>query len=179
MENKITINGKTLELDKISPEFRHMLAELGIIPDEKQNVFKRVDFGKLYWSFTRDVNEPVEVLELEDSFDNRAFEHANYFTDKSVAVKLARQFELQRRLLRYAYNNNVYKPLNEIEEGTFCDNNMARVIRYSPVEKDFKIWTVVEPGLSEVTFDSLAAAEEAFEKVVRPFVEAHPEMLED
>lgn len=177
MENKITINGKTLELDKISPEFRHMLTELGIIPDKKQDVFKRVDFGELYWSFTRDINEPVEVLELEDSFDNRAFEHANYFTDKSVAVKLARQFELQRRLLRFAYNNNTYKPLNEIED-TACEY-AAWVIRYSPIEKDFKIWVAVEPGLSEVTFDSLRAAEEALEKVVKPFVEAHPETIED
>lgn len=177
MENKITINGKTFELDKISPEFHHMLAELGVIPAVNKSVFERADFGGLYWCFARDVNEPVEILELEDSFDNNAFEHANYFRDGQIAKRLGRQFELQRRLLRYAYVTETYRPLNEIKDTVRED--MSWVIRYSPEGKDFTIWAAIEPGLNEVTFNSLDAAQEALEKVVRPFVKKYPETIED
>ena len=177
MENKITINGITFELDKMSPEFRHMLAELGVIPAVNKSVFERADFGGLYWCFARDVNEPVEILELEDSFDNNAFEHANYFRDGQIAKRLGRQFELQRRLLRYAYVTETYRPLNEIKDTVRED--MACVIRYSPEGKDFTIWAVIEPGLNEVTFNSLHTAQEALEKVVRPFVKKYPETIED
>ena len=178
MENKITINGKTFELDNISPEFRHMLAELGVISAVNKSVFERADFGKTYWCFARDVNEPVEILELEDSFDNNAFEHANYFRDEQIAKRLGRQFELQRRLLRYAYVTETYRPLNEIKD-TALEEDKSWVIRYSPEGKDFTIWVVLEPGLNEVTFNSLHAAQEALEKVVRPFVEKYPETIED
>ena len=178
MENKITINGKTFELDKMSPEFCHMLAELGVIPAVNKSVFERADFGGLYWCFARDVNEPVEILELEDSFDNNAFEHANYFRDGQIAKRLGRQFELQRRLLRYAYVTETYRPLNEIKD-TALEEDKSWVIRYSPEGKDFTIWVVLEPGLNEVTFNSLHAAQEALEKVVRPFVEKYPETIED
>ena len=177
MENKITINGKTFELDKMSPEFHHMLAELGVIPAVNKSVFERADFGGLYWCFARDVNEPVEILELEDSFDNNAFEHANYFRDGQIAKRLGRQFELQRRLLRYAYVTETYRPLNEIKDTVRDD--MSWVIRYSPEGKDFTIWAAIEPGLNEVTFNSLHAAQEALEKVVRPFVKKYPETIED
>lgn len=177
MDNKITINDKTFELDKMSPEFRHMLTELGVIPAANKSAFERADFGELYWCFARDVNEPVEILELEDSFDNMAFEHANYFRDDQIAKRLGRQFELQRKLLRYAYVTETYRPLNEIKD-TVCED-MSWVIRYSPEGKDFTIWVALEPGLSEVTFNSLHAAQEALEKVVRPFVEKYPEMMKD
>lgn len=177
MENKITINGKTFELDKMSPEFRHMLAELGVIHEEKRSPFERAELGGTYWSFTRHINEPTELPEFEDSFDNRAFEEANYFTDKEFAKKLALKFELWRRLLRYAYNNKVYMPIKDIAVDALC--NMAWVARYNPEEKKFTSWIVCEPGLCEVPFTSQAVANAAIEKVINPFVEQHPEILED
>lgn len=177
MENKITINGKTFKLDELSPELRHMLAELGVIREEKRSPFERAEFGGTYWSFTRGVNEPCELPEFEDRFDNRQFENANYFTDKEFASRLALKFELWRRLLRYAYNNKVCMPLEDINANAIC--NMAWTARYNPEEKKFTSWVVCEPGLCEVLFTSQAAANDAIEKVINPFVEEHPEILED
>ena len=175
--SKISLNGKTYNTEDISAETQAELRKLGVIPATNKSVFERAEFGETYWCFARDVSEPVEVLELEDSFDNNAFEHANYFRDEQLVKRLARQFELQRRLLRYAYVTETYRPLDEIKD-TVCED-MSWVIRYSPEGKDFTIWAAVEPGLNEVTFNSLHAAQEALEKVVRPFVEKYPETIED
>ena len=175
-ENAIIINGRTIE---ITPEIAEKLKREGIIP-KCPSPFNRVDEGETYWSFSCSFNRPVEHIEENDTFDDNKYETLNYFNDKDFAVMIGLRFRLWHELLKFSYDIGAHMMLSDMEpkqrRGLIVP---AYVIKYNPDTKDFEPVNVALPGICDVTFTTLDAAEEALEKVVKPFVEQHPEMMKD
>lgn len=176
LDNCIIVNGRTIEM---TPEILEKLKREGIIP-KCPSSFNRVDEGETYWSFSCNFNTPTEHIEENDPFDNNKYETLNYFNDKDFAVMFGLRFRLWRELLKFSYDTDTHMTLKDMEpEHQRSLITPAYVVKYNPDTKDFDTVNVVLPGICDVTFTTYDAAEEAMEKVVKPFVEQHPEMMKD
>lgn len=175
-DNCIIVNGCTIE---ITPEIVEKLKQEGIIP-KCPSPFNRVDEGDTYWAFSCNFNMPTEHIEENDTFDGNKYTTLNYFNDKDFAVMIGFRFRLWRELLKFSYDIGAHMMLKDMEPEHERDSIIpAFVIKYNPDTKDFEPVNVSLPGICDVTFTTLDAAEKAIEKVVKPFIEKHPEMMKD
>lgn len=175
-DNCIIVNGRMIE---ITPEVVEKLKQEGIIP-KCASPFERVKEGDIYWAFSGNCERPFEHTENNDMFDDQKYETLNYFNDKDFAVMIGLRFRLWRELLKFSYDTDTHMSLKDMEPKDECDLIIpAFVVKYSPEDKNFEAVSIVPPGICDVTFATREAAEEAIEKVVKPFVEKHPEMMKD
>lgn len=175
-DNCIIVNGRTI---KMTPEIVEKLKQEGIIP-KYTSPFERVPEDESYWGFCGNIDVPVECVENRDIFDDHKYTTLNYFNDKDFAVMIGLRFRLWRELLKFSYDTNTHMSLKDMEpkyQGDWI--GMAYVVKYIPDEKDFIVSGLARPGICDVTFTTREAAKEAIEKVVKPFVEKHPEMMKD
>lgn len=175
-DNCIIVNGRTIE---ITPEVVEKLKQEGIIP-KHASPFERVPEDESYWAFSGNFEKPFEHTENNDMFDDQKYETLNYFNDKDFAVMIGLRFRLWRELLKFSYDTDTHMSLKDMEP-KYQDGliGTAYIIIYNPANKKFVAVNAELPGICDVTFTTLNAAEEAIEKVVKPFIEEHPEMMKD
>lgn len=175
-KNVIIVNDRTIE---ITPEIVEKLKQEGIIP-KYASPFERVPEDESYWAFSGNCERPFEHTENNDMFDDLKYETLNYFNDKDFAVMIGLRFRLWRELLKFSYDIGAHMTLSDMEPKYECDSiTPAFVIKYNPDTKDFESVNIALPGICDVTFTTRDATEEAIEKVVKPFIEEHPEMMKD
>lgn len=175
-DNCIIVNGRTIE---ITPEVVEKLKREGIIP-KHASPFERVPEDDSYWGFCGNLDVPVECVENRDIFDDHKYTTLNYFNNEDFAVMIGLRNRLWRELLKFSYDTNTHMMLKDMEpEHRRGLITPAYVVKYNPDTQDFEAVNVALPGICDVTFTILDAAEEAIEKVVKPFVEKHPEMMKD
>lgn len=175
-DNCIIVNGRTI---KMTPEIVEKLKRDGIIP-KHASPFERVEEDDIYWAFSGNCERPFEHTENNDTLDDLKYETLNYFNNEDFAVMIGLRFRLWRELLKFSYDTNTHMSLKDMEpkyQGDWI--GMAYVVKYIPDEKDFIVSGLARPGICDVTFTTREAAEEAIEKVVKPFIEEHPEMMKD
>lgn len=162
-EIKLTIDGKEVQLtDK-------QLRLLGIIEKEK-SPFQRSYYGCCYYTITS--YDGIErYADLRDDYAEAMFEGANYFSTQPFAKQVALHQLLYRKLLKFAYENEVedtaewdeINPHWSIEYDTHCNAFT------SDWHKIYK--------MQDVYFSSKEGANRAIKEVVEPFVKEHPEFV--
>lgn len=175
-DNVIIVNGRTI---KMTPEIVAKLKYEGIIP-KYASPFDRVEEGDTYYGFSMSINEPCGFPENKDMYDDKMFDQANYFNNEDFAVMIGLRYRLWRELLKFSYDTDTHMTLRDMEpKNRIGMITPGYVIKYNPQEHEFEAANVALPGICDVVFVDLAAAEEAIEKVVKPFVKQHPKVLMD
>ena len=162
MENYIVIGGKKAELTE------EQLKALGIEPKRK-NPFDRAEKGGLYW-YVNDWLKPHSLTEVGGSSDQSLFEAFNYFNDEDFANQVILHELLNRRLLKYAYDN-------EAEDGEWDGDRKHYFIYRQVVDRYFDVSNAVNIKRQEVYFSKREIAKQAIEDVVKPFMAKHPEFV--
>lgn len=167
MENYIVINGKKAELTK------EQLKALGIKTNE--NPFDRAEHGNLFYNIGPDgklyknyecINENITIT----MYDNY-YATANYCTDEKLLKQRALHETLNRLLWRFSCENG------ELENEWNCKNEHYFIFLDKERNK-FNIsfvFTVKTEGITY--FPSREIAEEAIEKIVKPFIKEHPDFV--
>lgn len=161
MDNYIVINGKKAELTE------EQLEKLGI-KVEKKNPFDRVDKGNKYYLIDTQ-SDTSDVRDDGDNFDDLMFKISNYFNDKYFANQVALHEQLNRKLLKFAYD---HKAMVDWEDGCPKYN-----IVYDEKTKDFSINSKVWCKSFDVCFASHFVASKALNEVVKPFMKEHPDFV--
>ena len=160
MTNYIVINGKKTELTE------EQLKQLGI-ECKRKNPFDRVALNENYYAFKTDI---VPLKECNDITDKVLYDNAYYFNDKDFAIQVAFHELLNRKLLKYAYDN-------EAEDCVW--NNVKshyRIVKNS--NNDFVVLKdIMYKTLWAVYFSTEEVATQAIKDVVEPFMEEHPEFV--
>lgn len=164
MENYIVINGKKAELTE------EQLKALGIEPKRK-NPFDRAEKGGLYW-YVNDWLKPHSLTEVGGSSDQSLFEASNYFSDEDFAKQVVLHEILNRKLLKYAYDN-------EAEDCEWDGENSHWHIE-KLIATNGTVFSAVEDEHYKCCtpyFSKREIVEQAIEDVVRPFMAKHPEFV--
>lgn len=164
MENYIVIGGKKAKLTE------EQLKKLGIEPKRK-NPFDRVEVGERYFSITA-YNDIDDYKDMDNEEDNVSYKNANYFNDEDFANQLLLHELLNRKLLKYAWDNNA----EDCEwDGQNSHWHIEKLIAtngivFSAVEDEhYKCCTPY--------FSKREIVEQAIEDVVKPFMAKHPEFV--
>lgn len=166
MENYIVINGKKAELTE------EQLKQLGIdVEVNKETPFTRKPDKQQYWSINA-MNIITVQHECNDDFDKATYEVANYFNDYNFAQQVALHQLLYRKLLKYAYENDA-------ADCDWTDLNSSKyfITKHTDDNKFFVDWNYTLKHSGVVYFTSEKVTEQAFEDVVKPFMEEHPEFV--
>lgn len=152
---KLTVDGKEVPLTD------DQLRMLRLQPT-RNNPFERVKSGQEYFCLT----EGYGVLACNESSKNladRNYEVVNYFNDKNFAEQVYLRQLLQRKLLRFAWDNG-YEATNEPNQ---------YYVSYFPKTKSYVV--LIDCGLCApcVHFSSYEAAERTIKEVIEPFVKEH------
>lgn len=174
MENYIVINGKKAELTE------EQLKQLGI-KTKKESEKKRTNpfdstprqvhvysIGHVGVQTFGSILTPVD-LSMTESLVNTA----NSFNDYDFARQLYLHELLNRKLLKYAYDN-------EAEDVKWdCNSKQHYYIFFDYSDKVFSIATGISIYKNEgsVYFSKQEVAENAIEDIVKPFMEEHPEFI--
>ena len=161
-EIKLMVDGKEVQLTE------EQLKLLGF--EVRKNPFERAVKGGRY--FYINVHGVVrQHYDVEDPYEEKAYEVANYFTDEVFANQVALHQLLYRKLLKFAYDN-------ECEDTAEWDRENAHwTIRYDDLRNEFCPYYQDDYKTRDVHFSSEEGAERAIEDVVKPFVKEHPEFV--
>lgn len=161
MDNYIVINGKKAEFTE------EQLKKLGI-KVEKKNPFDRVDKDNLYYSIDMQ-SEACCMRDDRDNFDDSMFKVSNYFNDESFAQQVAWHEELNRKLLKFAYDHKATV--------NWEDETLKYYIAYRVRTKEFSVGRTIYDKSFDVCFSSHFVATKAINKVVKPFMAEHPDFV--
>lgn len=163
MKNYIVINGKNAELTE------EQLKKLGIDP-KRRNPFDRVECEEEYFRIAN--GQVLSSYELNSNANSAHLSILNYFNDKDFANQLALHEFLNRKLLKYAWDNNA----EDCEwDGKNSHWHIEKLIAtngtvFSAVEDEhYKCCTPY--------FSKREIVEQAIEDVVIPFMAEHPEFV--
>lgn len=162
MENYIVINGKKAELTE------EQLKKLGIDP-KRRNPFDRVEVGEIYFIITG-YSSVNDYKDMDDGEDKIFHENANYFNDEDFANQLLLHELLNRKLLKYAYDN-------EAEDVDWDGERKHYFIYRQVVGRCFDVSNVINFKRQEVYFSKREIAKQAIVDVVKPFMAKHPEFV--
>lgn len=166
-ENYIVINGKKAELTE------EQLKALGIEVEKKSNspFNNEFIFGEKYY-FTNIV-DGVDSISFDDKlFDENFIAAANSFNDKDFANQVYLHELLNRKLLKYACENDAFA-------NDWSDRNSVKFL-ISKNTRSNKIIVDFTYGLKHsnvVYFTDEKVAKQAIEDVILPFMVKHPEFL--
>lgn len=161
-DNYAVINGKRIELTD------EQVIALWI--KTRKNPFERLAKYSSYYRVT-DANQVDDYVETFDSTDNRLYDVANYFNDKTFANQVALHQLLYRKLLKFAYDN-------ECEDtAEWNGDNEHWCFEYLYGTKCFSVYPHYSGKSQIVYFSSKEAAEQAIREVVEPFMKEHPEFI--
>ena len=164
MENYIVINGKKAELTE------EQLKALGIEPKRK-TPFDRVEVGERYFIITG-YSSVNDYKDMDDEEDNIFHENANYFNDEDFANQVLLHELLNRKLLKYAWDN-------EAEDCEWDGENSHWHIE-KLIATNGTVFSAVEDEHYKCCtpyFSKREIVEQAIEDVVRPFMAEHPEFV--
>ena len=155
-DNCIILNGKKAEL---TPD---QLKALGIAPPKK-SPFARVVIGENFTYVGAD-GKLYKDTEAHHDLDNSRYSIANYYADTPEGRKIAHQramhHVLSDKLYRYAYEHGGVPKLNEYN--------------YQINLHDMRVCMGAITS-NESRFASEEAAEEAIDKIIKPFLKEHSE----
>lgn len=165
-ENYIVINGKKTELTE------EQLKALGIEVEKKRNNPFNSEFKKFKekYYFTNIVDGVSSTL-FDDKFDENFIAAANSFNDKDFANQVYLHELLNRKLLKYAYDTNT---INRSEWNG--NNEHFAITKNNSGFYDVLVWRL-EKMINTVYFCSEEAAQDAINKVIKPFKKEHPEFI--
>lgn len=161
-ENYAVINGKRVELTE------EQVKTLGI--ETRKNPFDRVERCSNYYRIT-DNNMVDDYVENGDYTDSHLYKVNNYFNDKEFAQQVALHQLLNRKLLKFAYDNGC-------EDTEWDIKNNHWLILYDFDDQEFCI--DANNGFKfqgAVYFSNSSGAKRAIKEVVEPFVKEHPEFV--
>lgn len=164
MRNYIVINGKKAELTE------EQLKKLGIEPKRK-NPFDRVEVGEKYFIITG-YSSVNDYKDMDGEEDNIFHENANYFNDEDFANQVLLHELLNRKLLRYAWDN-------ETEDVEWDGQNTHWYIAKRPAENG-TAFSTVETDCHKCNiphFSKREIASKAIYDVILPFMAEHPEFV--
>lgn len=165
MDNYIVINGKKVELTE------EQLVALGIEVEKKRNnpFNSKFKFKEKYY-FTNIV-DGVSSTFFDDKFDENFIAAANSFNDKDFANQVYLHELLNRKLLKYAYENDAVNDWSNLNsEKYFITKNTSN----DRVLVTFNN-TLKHSGV--VYFNNDEVAKQAIEDVILPFMVEHPEFI--
>lgn len=172
MENYICINGNKTELTE------EQLKQLGIKEvkvkennHKRNNPFDRVNGG--YYCI-KDRGEIYNYDDVRDPFDNMVYNNINYFNNKDFANQVYLHELLNRKLLKYSWDNKAEDNL----EWNWCytdENNKNYHYFIYKTNSGFKVGTAIVSKGFNVYFSKYDVAERAIKDVVKPFMEKYPE----
>ena len=162
-EIKLTIDGKEVQLTN------EQLRVLGII-EREDRPFERAYYGCRYYCVSS-FGDVDSYCDNRSEGDRKFFEAVNYFSTQPFAKQVALHQLLYRKLLKFAYENEVedtaewdeINPHWSIEYDTRCNAFT------SDWHKIYK--------MRDVYFSSEEGANRAIKEVVEPFVKEHPEFV--
>lgn len=172
MENYIMINGKKIMLTRDQVTQLCMATAPDKTPaepsvEERFNPAERKS-GQLYYAAS-----PTGVsdagIDALGSVDDTLYNCANYWNNKAFAKHVSLSMLLYRKLLQYAYLNDLVddKPWDGETEHIFIAQHVAGRFMTSYT------WNGKRP--CTVYFKNEAAANKAIENMVEPFMEEHPD----
>ena len=163
-EIKLTIDGKEVQLTETQ------LKALGIeVEKKRKNPFDRVSKSDFYYY----IDAFDEIHGFSDNGgreDDESFNCVNYFNDKQFAYQVALHQQLYRKLLKFAYDN-------ELEDIEWNNLNDHWYIFYNYAGCCFDCRCNDGCKSQNVYFSSEKAAERAIKEVVRPFMKEHPDFV--
>ena len=162
-EIKLTIDGKEVQLT----EEQLRLLE---IKGKWSNPFSRVKKDKVFYSVSGN-GEVLSFLEDGNYADDELEKCANYFNNKKVATQIALHQLLNRKLLKFAYDN-------ECEDTAEWNEVNAHWCIYMDTRSNrWDVTYYVSMKFDDVYFSSKDGAKRAIEEVVEPFMKEHPEFV--
>lgn len=165
MENYIVINGKRVELTE------EQLKQLGIKTEKKRNnpFNSEIKDDDIYY-YVRDNGEIGREIYTVSYEDDEYINNVNSFNDKDFANQVYLHELLNRKLLKYAYDN----------EAEDCEwNNVKNHYRIGKSSNnDFVVLKdIMYKTLGAVYFSTEEVALQATKDVVEPFIKAHSKFV--
>lgn len=166
MDNYIVINGKKAELTD------EQLKALGIeVKKKRNNPFNsNFDIHEDY-HYIDTVNGVLHTCFDDIEIDRDFVNSANSFTDKDFANQVYLHELLNRKLLKYAWDN-------EAETDTIMFEDKPKYyIAQNTVYHIFTVLVQCQTKCADIYFSKEQVAENAIEDVIRPFMKEHPEFV--
>ena len=166
MENYIVINGKKAELtDK-------QLKQLGIESEKKRNnpFNSELKFDEKYYRINT-ING-VFSASFKDKVDEDFIVAANSFNDCKFAYQVFLHELLNRKLLKYAWDNNAEDCLWD-EYGV----NSHYYIYFDSTKGHFNVQANQCCHHQNIYFSSKKVAKQAIKDVIEPFMKEHPKFV--
>ena len=155
--NYAVINGKKIELTD------EQIEALGI--ETRKRLFDKVDDGGPYYFINC-----YGGIEADSREDDALFDNVNYFNDKAFAEQVALHQLLNRKLLKFAYENEC----EDVEWGT--EHEHWRIY-YDTDSDTFDVDVNDMFKYQGVYFLTRKGAKRAIEEVIKPFIKEHPEFV--
>ena len=150
MKATLVVNGKEFPIEIHDPK---LIEEITF---KNKTGYERQPDGRYWHSTTRD----RVVVECDNccEFDNDCYEHANYYSDETVAQNNVRADALMRKLRRFAVEHRKMKIDWENVSAKYCIyyNNNANMISVA--------WYNAHHHFGMICFDSIKTAELAVEE---------------
>lgn len=164
MENYIVINGKKSELTK------EQLKQLGIEAEEKRNnpFNDNLEVNDSFYYIRDDGVIDVYYYIREDDCINKV----NCFNDKDFAKQVCLHELLNRKLLKYAWDNEAEDC--EWDKGS---ENLHYYIYLDNTHGYFQIEANNYNRSQNIYFSKAEVARQAIEDVIKPFMKEHPEFV--
>lgn len=162
-EIKLIIDGKEVRLTE------EQLKQLGI--KTKPNPFDRTNNPCGEYFYTDAFGDVGVGMEEYSDVWKHLWNAANYFNDKRFANQVALRQLLDRKLLKFAYDNGIEDTVGWDGENTHW------TIRYDDNHDKFFAYSQEHYKARDVYFSSEDAASRAIKEVVEPFMKEHPEFV--
>ena len=134
------------------------------------NPFSRVKKDKVFYSVSGN-GEVLSFLEDGNYADDELEKCANYFNNKNVATQIALHQLLNRKLLKFAYENEYN------DDADWNVRNIHWGIYYDYEKHMFDSDCHGLRKFDGVWFSSKDGADYAIKEVIEPFVKEHPEFV--
>lgn len=168
MENYIVINGKKAELTE------EQLKALGIeVKKKRNNPFNSDVYIHKCYHYIDTINGVLHTCFDDKEIDETFVNDANSFNDEDFAYQVYLHELLNRRLLKYAWDNEA----EDYERN--CNSKQHYYILFDYSDKVFIVAAGIRIYKNEgsVYFSKQKVAKKAIEEVIKPFMTEHPEFV--
>ena len=164
MDNYIVINGKKTELTE------EQLEKLGIKVEKKRNnpFNSELKYEDKYFIIDE---QGVKTFFYVPIIDEYLLNNGNCFNDKDFANQVYLHELLNRKLLKYVYDNECKD--NQKWNGVI----QHYYITYNELRKNFEVAHAYFKALNTVYFPSICTAKKVIEEVIKPFMEEHKDFV--
>lgn len=154
--------------EKDKKKFLELVEKANVSDVEKPfNPFERVEKGEKYYIIT-DGGEVDDMYECNDYMDDEGiYKDFNYYNDKDFAKHQALRELLNRKLIKFSYENDG-ADIDYIPDG------YSIVVRNYSDDIEFEI-DQNDPDILAPVFVSYSIAKRAIDEVIKPFMEEHPD----